>query len=138
MIKTVLVIDDDFITRFLTREILIPEGFCENLEEAIDGQEAINYFEKIKNEDNPMDNLPEVILLDLNMPVMDGWEFFETFSKKFPEFIHKTNIFIISSSINPDDEKRAVNEPNIAGFLSKPLLADEHLKIINDLLKSNK
>lgn len=131
MIKTVLVIEDDVITRFLTSQILTSENFCENIVEANNGIEAMRYFENIKKEDNPMDILPEVILLDLNMPAMDGWEFFEAFSENFPEFIKKTNIFILSSSINPEDEERALNEPNITAFLFKPLNADEHLNIIN-------
>lgn len=134
MIKTVLVIEDDFITLYLNREILEFANFCENIVEATNGDEALSYFENIEKGDNPMDNLPEVILLDLNMPVMDGWEFFETFVKKFPGFVKKTNIFILSSSINPEDQERAIKDPNIAAFLSKPLDEDEHFDIIKSFL----
>jgi CheY-like chemotaxis protein len=134
MIKTVLVIEDDLITRFLTREILTSRNFCENIVEAQNGSEALSYFENLQKEDNPMDVLPEVILLDLNMPAMDGWEFFDAFSENFPEFIKKIKIFILSSSINPEDKERALNEPNIADFLYKPLNTDEHLNSINAIL----
>lgn len=134
MIKKVLVIDDDFTTVYLYREILEFASFCETIVEATGGDEALSYFENLEKEDNPMDNLPEVILLDLNMPVMDGWEFYEIFVQKFPEFVKKTNIFILSSSINPKDQERALSDPNIAAFLPKPLDVDEQFNIIRSFL----
>jgi CheY-like chemotaxis protein len=70
----------------------------------------------------------------LNMPIMDGWEFFETFVQRFPEFAKKTNIFILSSSIEPKDQERVLKNPNIAAFLSKPLDPDEHFNIIKSFL----
>jgi CheY-like chemotaxis protein len=134
MIKTVLLIEDDFITRYLNREILKSASFCDNVAEASSGDEALSYIENIEKGDNPMDNLPEAILLDLNIPVMDGWEFIETYGQKFPEFAKKTKIFILSSSSNPEDYQRALKEPNIAAFLSKPLDKDEHFNLIQSFL----
>lgn len=134
MIKTILIIEDDFVTRFLNREILEFANFCDNIVDASSGNEALSYFADIEKGDNPMDNLPEVMLLDLNMPVMDGWEFFEIFVEKFPEFVKKTKTFILSSSINPKDLDRAQKDPNIAAFLSKPIDEDEHFDIIKSFL----
>jgi CheY-like chemotaxis protein len=65
------------------------------------------------------------------MPVMDGWEFFETYLQKFPEFAKKTKIFILSSSTNHEDQERVQKDPNIAAFLSKPLDEEVHFNIIN-------
>lgn len=134
MKKTVLVIDDDLITIYLNRMVLESASFCENIVEASSGDEGLLYFENLEKGDNPMDNLPKVILLDLNMPVMDGWEFFENFVQRFPEFVKKTSIFVLSSSTNPEDEDRAQNDPNIAAYLSKPLDEDKHFDIINSFL----
>lgn len=134
MKKTVLVIDDDIITIYLNRMVLESASFCDNIVEASSGDEGLLYFENLEKGDNPMDNLPEVILLDLNMPVMDGWEFFEIFVKRFPEFVKKIKIFVLSSSTNPVDEDRAKKDPNIAAYLSKPLDEDKHFNIINSFL----
>jgi CheY-like chemotaxis protein len=134
MIKTVLIIEDDLVTMYLNKMVLKSASFCDNIVEATNGEEALSYFESIEKGDIPMDNLTEVILLDLNMPVMDGWEFFETYVQKFPEFAKKTNIFILSSSINHEDQERAQKDPNIAAYLSKPLDKVEHFNIINSFL----
>lgn len=134
MTKTVLVIDDDLITMYLNKMVLASASFCDNIVEALNGEEALSYFENIEKGDIPTDNLPEVILLDLNMPVMDGWEFFENFVQKFPEFAKKTNIFVLSSTTNPKDQERALKDPNIAAFLAKPLDEDEHFNIIKSFL----
>jgi CheY-like chemotaxis protein len=134
MIKKALVIEDDLITMYLNKMVLENASFCDNIVEATNGDEALAYFENIEKGDNSMDNLPEVILLDLNMPVMGGWEFFEAFVQKFPEFVKKTNIFVLSSSIDPKDQERALKDPNIAAFLSKPLDEDEHFDIIKSFL----
>ncbi|RAR75407.1 response regulator transcription factor [Flavobacterium aciduliphilum] len=69
--------------------------------EAYNGVEALAYYEKLEQGAVSLENLPEVVLLDLNMHVMDGWDFFETFKKRFPKYFSQTKIFILSSSINP-------------------------------------
>jgi len=134
MTKTVLVIDDDLVTILLNKMVLASASFCDNIVEVTNGEEALSYFENIEKGNIPMDNFPEVILLDLNMPVMDGWEFFENFVQKFPEFAQKTNIFVLSSSINPKDQERALKDPNIAAFFEKPLDEVEHFNIIKSFL----
>jgi CheY-like chemotaxis protein len=121
MIKKVLSIDDDNIVQFLHRVIIEEEPFCEQLIEAYNGEEALDYYENFANGVEPIENLPDIILLDLNMPLMDGWEFFETFERRFPQYIEKTKVFILSSSINPADVSRAKAEKNIVAFLEKPL-----------------
>ncbi len=138
MINTVLSIDDDHVTQLLNKIHLDAEKFCTNVIEASNGLEAIDFFKKLDSGEVSMDSFPEIIFLDLNMPVMEGWEFFEVFKRDFAHFAEKTNIFIVSSSINPADTERAKNEASIVAFLEKPLNAQSLKKVINFLgLKEN-
>lgn len=138
MINTVLSIEDDNVTQMLNRIQLNKNKFCNTIIEAYNGKEAIDFFKKLDNEEITIESFPEIIFLDLNMPVMDGWDFFDTFKKVFAHFEEKTKIFILSSSINPSDLERAKNEKSIVAFLAKPLNAENLEKVLNLLgLKEN-
>ncbi len=121
MIKKVLCIEDDSVTQFLNKIELEDAGFCEKMEEAWNGQVALDYYEALSKEEDGLSKAPEIILLDLNMPVMDGWEFLEIFLKKYPQFSERTMVFVVTSSINPADKIRSHKEDAVKGFLSKPL-----------------
>lgn len=133
MIKTVLSIDDDDVTQMLNKICLESFGSFEKIIIANDGIEALDFFKKIENGEESIEHFPEIIFLDLNMPRKDGWEFYEAFLKGFPQYIEKTKIFILSSSINPSDVERAKHEKNIVSFLSKPL-NEETLREVKRLL----
>lgn len=133
MINTVLSIDDDKVTQILNRIHLNANKFCTQIIELYNGAEAIDFFNKLENGEISMDSFPDIIFLDVNMPVMDGWEFFETFKRDFAHFENKTKIFLVSSSINPIDNERAKKEKSIVAFLSKPLVAKQ-LQIVTELL----
>ncbi len=138
MINTVLLIEDDNVTQMLNRIQLNKSKFCNTIFEAHNGVEAIDFFKKLDNGEISLEKIPEVIFLDLNMPVMDGWDFFDAFKKVYAHFEEKTKIFILSSSINPTDLERAKNEKSIVAFLAKPLNADNLEKVLNLLgLKEN-
>ena len=125
MIKSILSVEDDTTTHLLNKLYLDEAKFCENYIEALNGQLAINYFIELAKQDDCLLKVPELILLDLNMPLMDGWEFLETFEKEFPQFAERTKIYILSSSINPMDKERAVREKGVCGFVEKPLDFDQ-------------
>ncbi len=121
MVKVILSIEDDSVTQMLNKIELQDGQVCERLDEAWNGEVAIKYYEALSKEKDGQSRIPEIILLDLNMPVMDGWEFLEIFKNRFPEFAGKTKIFILSSSINPSDREKAKSESIVVDFLSKPL-----------------
>jgi two-component system chemotaxis response regulator CheY len=138
MVTTVLSIDDDKVTQILNGIHLKNNKFCTTIIEAYNGKEAIDFFKKLDSGEISMESFPEVIFLDLNMPIMDGWDFLEIFKREFAQFEEKTKIFIISSSINPADVERANNEKSIVAFLAKPLNSENLKKVINLLgLKEN-
>ena len=66
-------------------------------------------------------NLPDYIFLDINMPVMDGWEFMDELSKMATAKLNNLHIYILTSSLDPSDYSKAELSPLIQGFISKPL-----------------
>ena len=97
-------------------------SFAENVRTLLDGEEGIDYFEnEIQAQKAPA---PELIFLDLNMSVMSGWEFMDIYSERFQERYPQTKICILTSSIDPRDEKKAKQYPSIIDFIYKPLTKD--------------
>ncbi len=120
MVETVLCIDDDPVTQMLCKMHLKKAGICETVLEALNGKLGLDFYNNLKtNADSG--KLPEVILLDLNMPIMGGWDFLEAFTNEYPEIAEQTKIFIHSSSVDPEDFNKAKHEKWITGYLAKPL-----------------
>jgi CheY-like chemotaxis protein len=84
--------------------------------------EALKYFYQLSQED--MTDQPNVILLDINMPEISGWDFLVEFEQLPVEFKKRFDIYMVTSSIDPQDRRRADAINFIKGFISKPLRAD--------------
>lgn len=132
MLDKILCVDDDPITLMLCKKVVERVQFAKEIIIANNGEEAINYFDALFKERKSNDTLvyPKLVLLDLNMPVMDGWEFLETYiSRNYHNIFDSTRFIVLSSSIDPYDINRSKTYP-IIGFLSKPVTKDmlENLK----------
>jgi len=121
------IIDDDPIFVFGTKKIMKLANFCNNFMVFHNGEEAINNLKPIIEANEP--SLPDVILLDLNMPVMDGWEFLDEFVKIPCE--KEITIYIVTSSIDPMDMDRAKDYDNISNYLIKPISAQKLQEILS-------
>lgn len=125
--KHLMIIDDDPILVFLIKKIFEQDSDAYTFIDAENGLKAINYLE------NPTNTLPDLILLDINMPVMDGWQFLEQFER-----YQKTNrleipVMIISSSIDPSDIEKSKQYKSVLNFLSKPFTR-AHIEEIKQML----
>lgn len=111
--------DDDMYVNLITR-IIDAKRLSKNLLIFSNGKEALDYFiaalGNIKNQ-----GIPKVILLDLNMPVMDGWQFLTELGKHRFDNLKQTTIYIVSSSINPADLERSKAIESVSDFLVKPV-----------------
>jgi len=112
-LKNVLLIDDDEGFNFLNRIILSDNKVTCNVHEAMHGRAALDYLETSMV-------CPEVILLDINMPVMDGFEFLEQF-EKYGRCLKNTHVFMLTSSGRDADKLKSLNNKHVKGFFNKPL-----------------
>ena len=118
MIKKILCVDDDPITLMLYKMVIAKATLAETVIVAKNGQEALEYYENSENENS----YPELIFLDLNMPIMGGWEFLDNFTeKRFYPINENTKIIVLSSTIDPRDIEKVKNYPMILDFISKPV-----------------
>ncbi len=119
-VKLACIIDDDNMYVNLVKKIIETKKLCDNLLVFKNGKESIDYFEAmIQNLSE--ENVPEIILLDLNMPVMDGWEFLDRFMKIKNKFGKIITLYVVSSSINPNDINRVKDLSVVEGYLIKPM-----------------
>ena len=117
-LKSILLVDDDEAANFLHTMIIKQLDCTENIITKENGVEALEYLTSTIDGIYPQ---PDLILLDINMPIMDGWEFLEEYEKLKDDQLAKSVIVMLTTSLNPDDRKKAEVIPDISGFISKPL-----------------
>lgn len=125
-IETICIINDDGVYAFIVKKSIIKLSICNQVTTFINGEDAIN---SIKNN---LNNLPDIILLDINMPVMDGWEFLNEFEALNIE--KKIAIYLISAHISEEDNLKANNNVLISGVLEDPTETDTLLRITGNVL----
>lgn len=129
-ISTLCVIDDDEIYAYTIKRLVKVTGIAEKIAFFENGQTAIDFFRN--NAGNP-DELPELVLLDLNMPILDGWQFLDQYQQLQPSLGKQPVIYIISSSIDEADHERAKAIPAVRDFIIKPINAETFKQIISNL-----
>ena len=118
----ILLVDDDGIYNFLHKKLINTAGYENHIEIALNGKTALDYLnECYKNDHDENHPLPGLILLDINMPVMNGWEFIDAFNELDKDFTRDITIVMVSSSMDPDDVTKAQKIKILREFTSKPL-----------------
>jgi CheY-like chemotaxis protein len=120
MIKKLLCVDDDKITLTLIKLIVGKASFADEIITKMNGQEALDYYTDLA-ESSTTEPYPELIFLDLNMPIMSGWDFLDEFAKTFYKKFSNTKVIILSSSTDPEEKAKIRKYPMIIEYLTKPL-----------------
>ena len=129
-INLVTIVDDDDVYSFVERKIIEETNLSEKIKIFSNGLDALSYI-KLNSHNAPC--LPEIILLDLNMPIMDGFQFLEEFAKIKAELDKKINIFVVSSSVSQVeiDKINAIND--VSHFIIKPITKEIFEKMVEAL-----
>tara|TARA_R110000868_G_scaffold68720_1_gene203196 strand:+ start:30038 stop:30433 length:396 start_codon:yes stop_codon:yes gene_type:complete len=117
-LKKILLIDDSDIDNFINKSVLQKANIADEIIIETSAKDALTYLKNVMDESN---SFPDVIFLDIKMPVMDGFEFLEEYIH-FPEHAKsKCIIFMLSSSIDPKDALRAQQFKEVKKYFTKPL-----------------
>jgi CheY-like chemotaxis protein len=112
-----MVIDDDPISNFICDKLLVRANPNIETQFFVEARKALQFLAN----NHQTDKLPDVILLDLNMPIVNGWQFLEGFKKLQPVIPKKIHVFILSSSVFSYDIEKASLEGDVQGYMMKPL-----------------
>jgi CheY-like chemotaxis protein len=126
----ICVIDDDDIYRFTTSRIIDSTKLAQKVLAFTDGEYAINYF---GDNITDMDKIPDIVFLDLTMPVMDGWQFLAEYIKLKPKAGKAITLYIMSSSVDPIDLIRAKKISAVTDYIVKPFTKQTFVGILNSL-----
>lgn len=135
MINKVLCIDDDQITLVLSDLVIKKSGFANEVVNAFNGREGIQWFSNHFKSKPAANDAPQIIFLDINMPIMNGWDFLHEYEMKYADRLPDTKVVIVSSTVNPEDFSIANKHALVIDFLHKPmtieglteLMENEHL-----------
>jgi CheY-like chemotaxis protein len=127
----VCLIDDDNIYQYTARVILESTGLAKHIQSFYNGSEAINYFTDPKN--FVSETLPDVIFLDINMPIMDGWEFLEEYNKFYSDLPKPITIYMVSSSVNSSDMQKSRSYKAVNDYLVKPVSRNKYQELMESL-----
>lgn len=128
----VFIIDDEQISVFIARHKLILEGVARDrqIHTFLSAKEALEALSACEDED-----LPDIVLLDLELPEMDGWQFLDMLSPFKARFEGKCRIYIVTSSLSLSDRAKASENPMVSGFISKPI-SIEDVGVLNSVVHS--
>ena len=129
-VRCVLLVDDDPITNYLNRRLLEKLDATEQVLVALNGHEALQVLARECPESGPGPSCPALIFLDVNMPLMNGFDFLDAYQLLPLARRRAIVIIMLTTSVHPNDMQRLENLP-VAGFLSKPLNPEKIQRVLD-------
>ena len=126
-INSVCIIDDDSIFVYIVKRLMDERNFCDSIIEFENGKEGIEGVLEL----NTKNKLPNIIFLDLSMPIMSGWEFLDAFAEAKISNKETIKIIVMSSSINPNEIEMIKAYPMVTDYIVKPITPSDLEKIAN-------
>jgi CheY-like chemotaxis protein len=130
VVKKIMLVDDNDTDNFINKKIIEITKFSSDIVVKNSGKSALDYLVEHQNDEN---SLPDLIFLDINMPIVDGFIFLYEFEQLSDLLKSKCKIAILSSSNNKQDIKRIIDNPFVISFITKPL-SENSLKDLANLL----
>jgi CheY-like chemotaxis protein len=124
----ICMVDDDRIYQFAARKAMEALNCADHLSSFGNGQEALTHLKRLALQEPAA--LPDLIFVDLNMPVMDGWAFLEALSHLLHEWKRKPTVYVVSSSIDDKDIVRSRSYHHVADYLVKPVHKERFRQVI--------
>ncbi|MBV6639205.1 MAG: response regulator [Cyclobacteriaceae bacterium] len=132
-VNSILLVDDNAATNLVHRKMITKNLITENVFVCKTGEDAIDFLNRCNNESDisaKAKNMPDLVLLDINMPGMSGWDFIQEY-KKISFTGYEPMIFMLTTSFNPDDRFKADGSEYVQGFINKPLTAETLKRVVN-------
>jgi CheY-like chemotaxis protein len=123
----IALIDDDKIFQLTASKTIKAMQITDNVLQFENGEEALQF---LKHNQSDINNLPDYIFLDINMPFVDGWMFLEDFEKLKSCLVKPVTIYMVSSSIDPRDVNRAKSNSNVCDYVVKPVTPEKFVQLL--------
>ena len=127
-LRSILLVEDDEATNFISQMVIKKMDCADHVQVTWNGSDAMDYLRECRKRGMPG---PELILLDINMPGVNGWEFLDEYHQLHEAEKGRVIVVMLTTSMNPDDQERATNHPDVSGFRNKPLTS----RLMDDILK---